>query len=497
MASPWGGPYFFSLWYPVAGLRLALLWHYGARWTPVIIGDELLIQLLSGVIMPGDPGFLNQAGSVARAPLAYGVMVALVRWMEQRGTSDLAIAPMPFSLAAVLSPTLAAFSAGIWEWTYPSFTLTSVPLQTTVAAFLVGDLLGVLIVAPPLLWIGSRLGGAETSDRIALPSPKRISEAILIFSFGWLLAVLLDEANPEVCLTPVLVTTIWIGLRCGRGGAWAGIAVCAAIILPWSAPMESTSMRFALHMGLAAVAISTYLAGSFADAQQRARRDIARRDRMLFQAERLKTLRAMSLAVIHEISQPLSTLAIESRHLVRIATNPAADLTEIAASAELIDRKANTLTTMVRRLRRYGGRVVDEPSPLSLGRLMEDVVKLASGEARALSCHIQSSIENGEIFVMGQEVELTQALLNLLRNALAASSGGAVTIDVHMSNEQAAVRISNAVKGDRRDYPGMGIGGLVARTIIEAHGGHLAREDAGRGMVVHLLHLPLVEVLHG
>ena len=41
-------------------------------------------------------------------------------------------------------------------------------------------------------------------------------------------------------------------------------------------------------------------------------------DRMLFQAERLKTLRAMSVAVIHEISQPLSTLAIEAKHLHEI-----------------------------------------------------------------------------------------------------------------------------------------------------------------------------------
>ena len=65
-ASPWGGAHFFSLWYPAAGVRLALLWRIGARFTPVLIVEECVIQLLTGTVMWGGPEFLNQLGGVAR-----------------------------------------------------------------------------------------------------------------------------------------------------------------------------------------------------------------------------------------------------------------------------------------------------------------------------------------------------------------------------------------------------------------------------------------------
>jgi len=303
----------------------------------------------------------------------------------------------------------------------------------------------------------------------------------------------LASVNPQISLTPVLVTATWIGLRCGRHGAWAAIMMCAAIILPWSAPMTSVTTRFALHMGLAGVAISAYLAGSFADAQARARRDIARRDRILFQAERLKTLRAMSVAVIHEISQPLSTLAIESRHLAAISRANDPNVADMAQSAALIERKADALAEMVRRLRRFGGRAVDEPSPLSLRRLVEDSIDLILGEARALRCHIILSAQPGDPMVRGQEVELTQALLNLVRNAMAASPGNIISVGITADKTTVSVRVSNPMGALSPDYAGMGVGTLVARAIVEAHAGRLERSSGMDNMVHHIVHMPLME----
>ncbi|MFC3215115.1 hypothetical protein [Novosphingobium panipatense] len=66
--------------------------------------------------------------------------------------------------------------------------------------------------------------------------------------------------------------------------------------------------RLELHIGLAAVVLVTWLAGSFADTQTASQALLDRRNRLLFQAERLKTLRAMSVAVIHEVSQPFQRL---------------------------------------------------------------------------------------------------------------------------------------------------------------------------------------------
>ncbi len=493
-ASPWGGAHFFSLWYPAAGVRLALLWRIGARFTPVLIVEECVIQLLTGTIIWGGPEFLNQLGGVARAPAAYGLMIALVRFIERRSRSELAIAPMPFGLAAVLAPTLVSFTAGFWEWLWPgvSGTLPSQPVATTIAAFLVGDLLGVLLVAPPLLWIGTR---NEEARRLMQIGRGRAVEAAAVFVFAWLLAWGLARAEPQIAVTPVLIGAIWVGLRCGRLGAWIAIILSAAIILPWSAPLSASATRFALHMGLAAMAIATYLAGSFAEAQIRAREDIARRDRILFQAERLKTLRAMSVAIIHEISQPLSTLAIETRHLSALSRDPQPDLAEMRESIELVDRKAALLADMVRRLRSFGGRAVDEPSPIIVGQMLRDCAGMVGGEARSLGCAISLPPMDARLQVTGHEIELTQILLNLLRNAMLAAPGSTIEIAVESRADQVTIHVANPVPSPTPDYGGMGIGLLVARAIADAHGGTLTR-DIAQGRARASLSLPRTEPSH-
>jgi len=489
MASPWGGAHFFSLWFPAAGVRLALLWHVGARYAPILAIEECLIQIVTGTVSLSPDLIFSHLGGVARAPLAYGAMVALVRFLEKRSRSELAIAPMPFGLAAVLSPTLAAFAAGLWEWTWPdpSINLSSEPLAITIAAFLVGDLLGVLLLAPALLW----LVVPSNRTRTRMLSGFRALEAGLVFCLGWLLAAGLAGHQPQIAFMPVLIAATWVGLRCGRQGAWAAIILSAAIILPWSASMDVVETRFALHMSLAATAIAAYLAGSFAETQLVARQDIARRDRILFQAERLKTLRAMSVAIIHEISQPLSTLAIETRHLSAQAGREAWDRRDMIQSITLIERKAALLADMVRRLRGFGGRAVDEPSIIPVDRLLREAVALVGSETRERRCAILLPDVDPAIGVLGHEIELAQILINLLRNAIQAAPGKNISVRVEGERDMVAIRIENPHDPHVADQGGMGIGLLVARAITDAHGGALT-SDRKEGIMHHSIRLPMV-----
>lgn len=499
IASPWGGIQYFSLWYPAAGVRLALLWYCGARWTPAVIAEELVAQWLGGAIIFGSPQFWSQLGGVARAPLSYGLIIGAAQWLRRQKPSDLTTDPMPFGLAAVLAPTLSAIVAATWE----CFDV-SVPIEmptarfaTVFAAFLVGDLLGVLLVSPAMLWMAGILDKPAPSFQLQLRLPSRVVEPFAVVAGAGVLAAILGAVSPFLSLMPILVSATWLGLRGGRGGAWIAIVIAAAVMLPWSLTISSAEMRIALHSGLAAVAISAYLAGSFSEGQRRARADIARRDRILFQAERLKTLRAMSVAVIHEISQPLSTLAIESRHLAAISEDPASHATDIRETARLIERKTETLSHMVRRLRRFGGRAVDEPSLLSLGRVLDETVHLAAGEARASRSSFRVSLPEEDLLIMGQEVELTQALLNLVRNAIVAAAGEPIDITLRPLSNEGVIQISNSLNPNSRGSGGMGIGSLVARAIIEAHGGRLERTGSTADLITHEVTLPLAEVLHG
>jgi hypothetical protein len=364
VAAGWGGQGYYSLLYPAAGVRLALLWSRGPRLTMSLIAMELVVQTIAGIIVPGQPGWLTATIGVARPALTYGIVVWLVRDLAARSSSSLGVAPMPLGLAAVTAPVAAAMVSLPWSLLSPELTGV-VGLRQTLASltgFAVGDMLGVLLVAPPLLWI-IQAAQDRTLDlhRPAARYLAALGEAAAVLGAAFAASLSLAHIGLGTPATPVLLAVAWIGLRFGRTASWWAILIVAASVLPYTATDMPVAERLALHMSLASIVVVGYLAGSFADAQARAQTDLSRRDRLLFQAERLKTLRAMSVAVIHEISQPLSTLAIEAKHLheITVSADP-----EIAQTAALIDRKAAALSTLVRRLRRFGGRAVDEPSAL-------------------------------------------------------------------------------------------------------------------------------------
>lgn len=492
LAFAWGGSGYYSLWFPVAGLRLALLWRMGARLTLAVALIELGIDLVTGAAVLTSESWGHAITGVVRPVIAYGVVVALVRRLScdaQRG-SALATAPMPFALASVLAPLAAALAAGPQAFWRPDLTgvADAREIILSLSAFAVGDLLGVVLVAPPLLWVVDRLRGYTAAAPAPAPPLATIVEASLVFATGAGVSGALAWVGLGLQPAPIAVAIAWLGLRLGQSGALAAVLLVAAVLLPLTAGAMPTPERLQFHLGLATIVAVGYLAGSFADAGLRARADLSRRDRLLFQADRLKTLRAMSVAVIHEISQPL---AIEARHL-RTLTAGADD--DIAETAALIDRKAGHLSTLVRRLRRYGGRAVDEPTPLPLSALIDTVTALARPETAAAGVTLRVDPVPADAVVLGQEVELAQAVVNLVRNAVQACvRGGDVTLESRCDAGAAMLVVTNRCAPDVAPQPGMGVGTLVARAIVEAHGGTLVRHVDTSGVVRAEITLPLME----
>lgn len=489
IAAEWGGRGYYSLLYPAAGFRIALLWRRGPRLTLAVVMAEVLVQVATGIIDPTSAEWVIQLVGVIRPPLVYGLVVLLVRTMADRTQTSMSVAPMPLGLASVGAPAAAALSALPWSLLRPDLTGVS-GLRETVASltgFVVGDLLGVLLLAPPLLWVADLATGSAL--RPGRPSIASVAEAVLILAASFATEIVLTKIGLGTPHTPVLLAVAWIGLRFGRLASWLAILVVAAVVLPQTAMPMDMAERLALHMSLASIMVVGYLAGSFADAQGRMRVDLERRDRLLFQAERLKTLRAMSVAVIHEISQPLSTLAIEAKHLHELTVS--ADV-EIATTAALIDRKAAALSTLVRRLRRFGGRTVDVPTPLPLATLIDTVAALVHPEAKAQGVKLSIDTIAPDLVILAQEVELAQAIVNLVRNAVQACNGGRVTLSVTRAAATVNLIVVNGCKPTRRAQPGMGVGILVARAIVEAHGGSLTRITDTAGETRATISLPLV-----
>lgn len=489
-ASPWSGEGFFSLWYPPAGLRFAVLWSRGARLAPWVILTELVTDWCTGSMSIAGPEALQAVTGVMRPGLTCGLAVAAVRRIAHGRGDALSLPPMTLGLAAVTAPALNALMVIPFEAFLPVAAgryRIGVDVAISLTGLAVGDLLGILVLAPLLLWIAA-LVDAPRRAWPGVPKLRPVLEDALVIGGCLLLTIALWRAGLGAQPAPGLLAGAWIGLRHGRIAAWLAILAQVSVFLPYSAGRLDDATRLELHLGIAAVVLVTWLAGSFSDAQKTARDVLERRNRLLFQAERLKTLRAMSVAVIHEISQPLTTLAIEAGHLARATEGLPPD---IAESAALVDRKARALSDLVRRLRRFGGRDVDEPSPLPVSMLLQTASQIVAAELRASGGRIALPAIAPDLVVQAQEIELTQALVNLLRNALTASPGQAISLHAEARRDEVQIAVTNTLAAPCEPTAGMGVGLVIARTIVEAHGGTLVRQDAP-GLARFIVSLPLL-----
>jgi len=87
IARIWGGAYFFSLWYPAAGIRFAFLWRYGARWTFLIAAAELLAQSLLWTVIEHQVVSPRMAVDIILPSLTSGGVIAAIRYESRRNPS--------------------------------------------------------------------------------------------------------------------------------------------------------------------------------------------------------------------------------------------------------------------------------------------------------------------------------------------------------------------------------------------------------------------------
>lgn len=488
LSAHWGTYEIFSLWFPAAGLRFAALWLAGARWAVPMAVAEYIVGVISGTVVLEGNILLASLGVLGPC-LAYGFTIGVLRGYSRRARGEFSDA-MQFTSAAVVGPFTACIAALPWALplTLRDGHIDGAELTSALLVFSLGDLLGVILVAPPLLFLfhfWQRGTHKSFKAWLRMPSTSSLFGAMLP---AWMLVALLYHFGHGLALVPVLLASCWLGLSQGRVAAWLSAVLAAAIVLPFTASLSSAEDRIHIHIILGCIAAGAFLAGSYSDGDQRASAEIKQRDRLLFQADRLKTLRAMSLALIHEISQPLTTIALEARGL---RSSLAADdlcRDELSSAADLMAKKADQLVEMIERLRNFGSGTVQGRTRMSVGDLLSKTLAMIEPEARTRGTSI--ALASGpSAHIELAEVELTQAMLNLLRNALQASAPqSSVNVEWSVTSSEVIVTVSNKISG-RSVQGGMGVGLIIARTIIEAHGGHLFAQEQKAGEYVSRVHL--------
>jgi signal transduction histidine kinase len=221
-------------------------------------------------------------------------------------------------------------------------------------------------------------------------------------------------------------------------------------------------------------------------------------------AARLKELDRMKEQVYshlsHELRTPLTSIR-EATHLLAdgvagpLAPRQERLVTIINESTERLLRLVNRILD-VSRLR--AGLQPIERRPVRLQNVTARALRELRPQADAARVHIEPMGNGADPQVMGDEERLVEVVVNLVSNAIKASTeGGTVRVDVEREASRAQVVVADEGVGIPRDVmarifdpyvqapgaaAGTGLGLAIVKSIVEAHGGEVAVEsEPGRG----------------
>ena len=208
----------------------------------------------------------------------------------------------------------------------------------------------------------------------------------------------------------------------------------------------------------------------------------------------------------HEIRNPLSSLDIHFQLLDEDLTSLAPQVREqLTPRLEIIHGELHRLEGIVERFLRLAGPAGVDLEPVEVPRILTQVCELLRPEAAAREIEISARLEEPLPPVMADPVRLTQALLNLVINALqAVERKGRVEVNAAVSDGMVCVAVSDNGPGIPPEKlasifdpyfttkaEGSGLGLWIAQQIVAAHGGNLQAQNGPAGGAVLTMRLPL------
>lgn len=216
--------------------------------------------------------------------------------------------------------------------------------------------------------------------------------------------------------------------------------------------------------------------------------------------------------IAHDLRTPLSAILLRSELIIDGGRGMLS--AEVMNDMRRIHKNIRELVTMINdflEIARYeGGEQQIERAPVDLASLAQEIVEDFRPLGEASRLQLSARVPDRQVVVSGERRRLAQVLSNLLSNAIKfTSEGGVVEVAVVPNGTQVEASVRDTGRGISRDaiptiferysraidadheVVGSGLGLMIVRQTIEAHGGTVGVESRPREGSRFWFRLPL------
>jgi signal transduction histidine kinase len=497
---------FAALVWPPTGIALASLILGGYRLWPGVLIGAVVANLLTGAPILVAAGI--GVGNTLEALLGAYALVRIVRFRREIDRVRDAVGLIVFSalLSTVVSATIGVATlhlAGIS------------PREQVVEAWRawwLGDAIGALVVAPPILvW----------ASRPQFPSGKRLVEAIALTAGLIVASVLVFRQRPTSVSGPLtrayelFPLLIWAAIRFGQCGSVTTSFIVSGVAM-WGTVMgrgpfvQSTlhTSLFALQAFMGVTAATFLILGASMSERERVTRELRIAHSVAAAANLAK---AEFLAVMsHELRTPLNAIAGYAELLsLGVSGTLNAQQTDAVARIQRNEKHLLGLIDEVLSFARVeAGASVMNARQLSVCDELDALEPLVRPELVKKNLQLERVPCDPDLKVWADALKLRQILLNIVGNAVKFTpAGGSIQLAAARHGDRVAVTVADTGigvppdkltqifepffqvdSGTTREYAGVGLGLAIARDLSRAMGGEIYFESTvGRGSVVSVV----------
>lgn len=483
-------------WNPEAGVVVAAGALVGWAAVPIMFISNLSINLYDGAALT--PKWLVLS-SFANTLIFAGPAVLLRKW-----TTDLANPTTSIILRFIGFVALITIAATIARMLIVAvaFNLSPSFLFPYLVTLTVGNLIGILTVTP-LFYTGGTTVNWLGYFRSFNFSHYLTVAAIFLCSIG---VFGLKQTDEFKFFYLVFIPVVAFSIRDGFRGAVFSILlsdVLMIIILLWRNFEASTATELQLLM------ISLSATGLILGATVSERKTVSEAlleshlrfqesQTALLQATRLSLASEMAAALAHELNQPLSAIRNFIRTVRRKLSQPRLNRLDLFTDIDAAVAQVDSASNLIKSTRDFIKRGDVTFAAVDIVQCLTFSLKLVDRELRSARINLTVTKANDVPLVLGNEQQIQQVLINLVRNSKEAilqakSKQRSITITMNAASRVGALEISvsdsgpgvsdsvrenlfSPLKSSKGD--GLGLGLSLCSSIIHSHGGEIWLESS-------------------